>query len=256
MKISTLTDTEGTDSMRQVASGLLVCGFHQSRASRLPPCISTSKIPFNSEEIPNATSVQNWPHLQHLASQFISAQKAASLELGLLIGNNLPHVFISRQEISKEDHEPFARLTDLGWILMGNATNPAHSYNSCAHTIQSETIVNLSVQQPTTRRCISFKIKTETFEFPNTDKFEQQILKEPSPENWRYVPTDQNPANHASRGLTITQLLKSNWLTGPDFLWKEPMQFPYQLTPEVKPDDPEVKSLCVQTISSPSQTLY
>ncbi|XP_067941083.1 uncharacterized protein [Watersipora subatra] len=177
MKISTLTDTEGTDSMRQAASGLLVRGYHQSRASRLPPCISTSRIPFNSEEIPNATSVQNWPHLQHLASQFISAQKAASLELGLLIGNNLPHVFISRQEISREDHEPFARLTDLGWILMGNATNSAHSYNSCAHTIQSGTIVNLAVQQPTTRKCISFKIKTETPDFPNTDKFEQQILK-------------------------------------------------------------------------------
>ncbi|XP_067933074.1 uncharacterized protein [Watersipora subatra] len=84
----------------------------------------------------------------------------------------------------------------------------------------------------------------------------QQVRDNSSPENWRYVPTDQNPADHTSRGLTITQLLKSNWLTGPDFLWKEPMQFPDQLTPEVKPDDPEVKSLCVQMISSPSQTLY
>ncbi|XP_067933335.1 uncharacterized protein [Watersipora subatra] len=99
------------------------------------------------------------------------------------------------------------------------------------------------------------KNTTKNFHLYVTNRV-QQVRDNSSPENWRNVPTDQNPADHTSRGLTITQLLKSNWLTGPDFLWKEPMQFPDQLTPEVKPDDPEVKSLCVQTISSPSQTLY
>lgn len=36
---------------------------------------------------------------------------------------------------------------------------------------------------------------------------------------WRYVTSEDNPADHASRGLTAEQLIDSNWFKGPDLLW-------------------------------------
>ncbi|KAL1249503.1 hypothetical protein QQF64_020508 [Cirrhinus molitorella] len=40
------------------------------------------------------------------------------------------------------------------------------------------------------------------------------------PEQWFYVPTELNPADHASRGVSASQLNDSAWLKGPPFLSK------------------------------------
>ena len=37
--------------------------------------------------------------------------------------------------------------------------------------------------------------------------------------NWKYISTEHNPADKASRPATPEQLINSSWLTGPDFLW-------------------------------------
>lgn len=66
------------------------------------------------------------------------------------------------------------------------------------------------------------------------------------PHQWRYVPTDLNPADDSSRGLTVEQMSKENrWITGPGFLrnnkedWPtEPNRIQLEDVPE---DDPEVK---------------
>ena len=137
MNISTLTDVNGSYSDRPAAFGLIVRGYNQQKRIALPPCVSQSEIPSNPDEIPNSTSVLDWPHLRHIATELIPVNKSRSLELGLLIGGNLPQVFMSRQEITRGDHEPFARLTDLGWTVMGNTTKH-----------ESSTISNLAESQP------------------------------------------------------------------------------------------------------------
>ena len=47
----------------------------------------------------------------------------------------------------------------------------------------------------------------------------QKIRNSTDPGQWFYVETDKNPADHASRGLTVAELMESNWFTGPKFLW-------------------------------------
>ena len=77
----------------------------------------------------------------------------------------------------------------------------------------------------------------------------QQIRDVTNPSSWLYVSTDVNPADHASRGLSASQLLQgSNWLTGPPFLWKNGSFQPekteeFQVTESV----PEVKKAVVFT---------
>ena len=58
---------------------------------------------------------------------------------------------------------------------------------------------------------------------------------------WRYVPTKENPADDASRGLDIQKMKQTHWLTGPDFLRLPESKWPSQ--PELTPSaDLEVMS--------------
>ncbi|XP_039902004.1 uncharacterized protein LOC120742644 isoform X1 [Simochromis diagramma] len=46
----------------------------------------------------------------------------------------------------------------------------------------------------------------------------QRIRQSSKPEQWHYVRTEENPADHASRSLSAFQLKKSTWFTGPPFI--------------------------------------
>ena len=74
-----------------------------------------------------------------------------------------------------------------------------------------------------------------------------KIHKMSSPSQWKHVSTNENPADIASRSVPATQLSKTIWFKGPDFLWhKEPISkeivevFPSG-APSLQSDDPEVR---------------
>ena len=73
----------------------------------------------------------------------------------------------------------------------------------------------------------------------------QQIQDLTSIKQWRYVNTESNPADDASRGLTAHQLLKSRWSNGLEFLWKDKTQWPVETSTvkENQKNDPEVKKV-------------
>ena len=61
---------------------------------------------------------------------------------------------------------------------------------------------------------------------------------------WRYVHTEANPADDASRVLAVDSLNKQNcWICGPNFLWEQESRWPAQPTTvrEIPDDDPESK---------------
>ena len=68
------------------------------------------------------------------------------------------------------------------------------------------------------------------------------IRDESSRSQWRYVKSDEYPADGASRGVKATSLLNHRWLHGPDFLQKEEKEWP--TLPEgmeaLEPEDDEV----------------
>lgn len=72
------------------------------------------------------------------------------------------------------------------------------------------------------------------------------ILDCSSRHQWRYVPTQLNPADDASRGLAVDELLNGKrWNHGPEFLWKPSDEWPCD-TGRVDPvddDDVEVKKI-------------
>ncbi|XP_065109942.1 uncharacterized protein [Paramisgurnus dabryanus] len=74
----------------------------------------------------------------------------------------------------------------------------------------------------------------------------QQIKSSTEPGQWRYVTTEHNPADHASRGLTAKELIESNWFTGPSFLWQRELPKD-EVKAEVSDDDPELRKAQVLT---------
>ena len=63
-----------------------------------------------------------------------------------------------------------------------------------------------------------------------------------SPSQWRYVSSEGNPADDASRGLTVDSIISKNrWINGPDFLWKPESRWPVQPTAQMQDNDPEIK---------------
>ena len=63
-----------------------------------------------------------------------------------------------------------------------------------------------------------------------------------SPSQWRYVDSERNPADDASRGLTVDSLISKNrWINGPDFLWEPESKWPVQPVAQMPDDDPEIK---------------
>jgi len=75
----------------------------------------------------------------------------------------------------------------------------------------------------------------------------QKIRDLTDPKQWFYIETDQNPADHASRGLKVAELTESNWLTGPRFLWEQRLVTKPH-SPELLVGDPEVKVLKTQAL--------
>lgn len=41
------------------------------------------------------------------------------------------------------------------------------------------------------------------------------------PDKWYYIPTDLNPADHATRSIPAARLQDSNWFLGPAFLYHD-----------------------------------
>ena len=65
-----------------------------------------------------------------------------------------------------------------------------------------------------------------------------------SPSQWRYVNTEANPADDASRGLAVDSIIKKNrWICGPNFLWEQESRWPEQPTTvkEIPDEDPDIK---------------
>ena len=69
----------------------------------------------------------------------------------------------------------------------------------------------------------------------------ERIKQSTESAQWRYVTSEENPADHASRGLSADQLLTSNWFTGPDLLWQKELPTGDVKVGEIPSSDPELR---------------
>ena len=72
------------------------------------------------------------------------------------------------------------------------------------------------------------------------------IIRDSSdPSQWRYISTEQNPADDCSRGMPVEKfIVNTRWFTGPEFLKEPESVWPVKQEVNLEPDDPEVRK-CV-----------
>lgn len=83
----------------------------------------------------------------------------------------------------------------------------------------------------------------------------QRIKESTSPNQWRYVASEENPADHASRGLKAKELIASNSFTGPSFLWCDEFPSGDIKVGELAVADPEVRKAFVDKTSATKSSL-
>ncbi|XP_015761143.1 PREDICTED: uncharacterized protein LOC107340307 [Acropora digitifera] len=76
----------------------------------------------------------------------------------------------------------------------------------------------------------------------------QEIKIRTKIEQWRYIDTKNNPADHASRGRPAEELVKSNWFSGPSFLWEKEIPYNKEESPVLQIGDPMVKATVFTTV--------
>ena len=86
----------------------------------------------------------------------------------------------------------------------------------------------------------------------------QRIRQSSSPEQWRYVPTEHNPADHGSRSVAAASLSTTTWLSGPAFLQNPSPHFsePKETFDLINPlTDTEIRPLITTSATEVSKDL-
>ena len=74
------------------------------------------------------------------------------------------------------------------------------------------------------------------------------ILDHTEKEQWRYVPSSDNPGDDSSRGLSMSKFLKSErWFRGPPFLYDDSEKWPKPIPFTLNEKDVEIKRIKVST---------
>ena len=83
----------------------------------------------------------------------------------------------------------------------------------------------------------------------------QRIKQSTNPRQWNHVSSEDNPADHASRGLMAKELIASSWFTGPKFIWQNKIQSRDAKVGEVAIDDPELRKAQVFKTQAKEESL-
>lgn len=65
-----------------------------------------------------------------------------------------------------------------------------------------------------------------------------RIRRSTRPEQWRYVPRDQNPADHVTTFVPAAYLSDTTWLSGPEFLTRQSLSLERDAFELIKPPPP------------------
>ncbi|XP_037400478.1 uncharacterized protein LOC119265102 [Pygocentrus nattereri] len=76
----------------------------------------------------------------------------------------------------------------------------------------------------------------------------ERIKQSTESTQWKYVASEDNPADYTSRGLTVQQLVSSDWLIGPRFLWQKELPRGKIKMEEISSSDPELKKVQVHNV--------
>ena len=116
IRISTVLERDRLVASHRV-KGLEVSDYHHQTTIPINSAYTRDDLPADETDIPTRRAARQWPHLRPIADQI---PKPHDVEIGLLIGRNVPKAMKIRDAINGEDDQPWAERYDLGWTIIGN----------------------------------------------------------------------------------------------------------------------------------------
>ena len=112
---------------------------------KVPFAYSREYIPASHEDIATLRIVSQWKHLSHIADKI---QHHSDVDIGLLIGRNVPAAFQPINVIFGKDEEPWAEQYKFGWTIIGRVCKDKQRTQNSASvnrvTVERETLLDRS----------------------------------------------------------------------------------------------------------------
>ena len=219
MSLTTL-EKENNETTAQVIS-LRISNLNGSDEITIPQVFARPILRLSSSNLVTEAEVRKWPHLKDLPLHHAEIDDVA-----LLIGQDCLEALMPLTTIPGGKGEPYAVRTRLGWSVSGPVSNSMVKLPSTSHFISNESLLQEKVER--------------FWQLESTNRV-AEIQDTMNAKEWRHVPTQENPADDASRGVPASSLMKSRWLHGPDFLQLPPERWPSaSAIRPINEDDPEV----------------
>ena len=110
-----------------------------------PVSYSREYIPTSHKDIATPRTVSQWKHLSHIADKI---QHRSDVDIGLLIGRNVPAAFQPINVIFGKDEEPWAEQYKFGWTIIGRVCKDKQRTQNSASvnrvTVERETLLDRS----------------------------------------------------------------------------------------------------------------
>ena len=116
IRISTVLERDRHVACHRV-KGLEVSDYHHQTTIPISTTYTRDDLPADETDIPTRHAARQWPHLRRIADHI---PKHHAVEIGLLIGRNVPKAMKIREVVNGEDDQPWAERYDLGWTIIGN----------------------------------------------------------------------------------------------------------------------------------------
>ena len=139
LQVSTIVGTN-TVRMRKV-SGLQIQDINGEHAPvKVPHAYAQANIPATYSDIATPDIARQWDHLKNVADKI---HHRPDVEIGMLIGRNVPTAFQPLKVIYGEADEPWAEMYKFGWTIIGPI---------CLDKAESRECNNVSVNRVTVQR--------------------------------------------------------------------------------------------------------
>ena len=104
IKVSTVLNKDQLIASHRVRN-LEVSDYHHQKSILLPTAYTRDDLPADDSDIPTRRAASQWDHLKHIANRIPEQRK---VEIGLLIGRNVPQAMKTREVVNGKDDEPWA----------------------------------------------------------------------------------------------------------------------------------------------------